>query len=152
MSDKKEEREHSRTVWSNTKDEAALVASGVILGGAVGTVGGFTVSQLAGTPLVPSMVVGGVTGAAVGGTVAAYGAHRLHEAEAAAMRHADAVVVAGMSHLRKTLPKETKPEILTLQLDQAQLKSLEKMAETLPEDVAAIVESITKNIPHANPS
>lgn len=87
---------HSLTVWESTKDEAALVATGCVLGCAVGVGGGYIVSQAAGTPLVPSMVIGGAAGTLVGGGVAAYAAHRMHESRADAALYADAAIQDAM--------------------------------------------------------
>ncbi len=87
---------HSLTMWESTKDEAGLVATGCVLGCAVGVGGGYVVSQAAGTPLVPSLVVGGAAGTIVGGGVAAYAAHRIHEARADAALYADAAIADAM--------------------------------------------------------
>ena len=79
-----EKNRHSLTVWETTKDEAGLVAVGCVLGCAVGVGGGYIVSQAAGTPLTPSLLVGGGIGTVVGGGTAMYGAHRIKEARAQA--------------------------------------------------------------------
>ena len=79
---------YSVSVWQSTKDEAGLVVLGVAGGATLGVGGGYLVSQGFGTPVVPSMIVGGVAGGAVGGASAAYVAHRIHEARADAAAEA----------------------------------------------------------------
>lgn len=87
---------HSLTLWESSKNEAGLVATGAVLGCALGLGGGYIVSQAAGTPLGLSLAAGGAAGAVAGGGVAAYSVHRMHESRADAALYADEAIADTM--------------------------------------------------------
>jgi len=127
------EKLFSQSVWESSKDEAGLIVAGVVLGGAVGVGGGAVVSQLAGTPMTASLVVGGVAGAAVGGTVATYEAHRLHEVQAQGLRRLE-------GRTRSLIAYATRPAVSTT-------KEL-----TVMEQIAAAVKAAQASTPATPPA
>jgi len=92
MSEENQNKRHSTTAWESSKSEAGLVAAGAVLGGVAGVGGGYIVAQAFGTPPVPTYIIGGTVGVALGGGTAAYAASRMHEARAEAARYADVAI------------------------------------------------------------
>ena len=80
---------YSQGLWQDSKDEPGIVAISIAAGGLAGATVGFGVSQLAGTPIVPSMLIGTAGGVALGTVGGVYVAHRVGEAKAEAFYHVD---------------------------------------------------------------
>lgn len=122
---------YSRNLGGVIKSEAGIVATGIVLGGVGGATVGFAVSQVAGTPLVPSMAVGGAAGAAIGGGVGVYYASRLDNARAKAVLEADELICKRLD----VKPKDQSEEFAE-HLAAALIQQAAPMMPTLMQQVA----------------
>jgi putative Ca2+/H+ antiporter (TMEM165/GDT1 family) len=84
------------SVLENTKNNPGLVATGMVLGSVVGTTSGYVVSQVAGTPVVPSLVIGGAAGGAIGTGAGVYMASKIGEAREDAILESETMIARAL--------------------------------------------------------
>lgn len=113
------ENPYKRSMGRVVRSEAGIVATGVLLGGVGGATVGFTVSQIAGTPLVPSMAVGGVAGAATGGSLGILYASRLDNARANAVLQAEEMICKQLDVKPKDKSEEFAEQLAAALIQQA---------------------------------